>query len=128
LAAPVDSGENTDPLLLRLEAKLDLALEMGLLLRYPERPPLTTCRLGLEAVGWHADQPLAIGSSVMLLLFPHPDSALVLYLAACISECVANPAGGVQLTARLSSGLDEYTLSLWEKWVFRRHRRAILER
>jgi hypothetical protein len=128
LAAPVDSVENTDPLLQRLEAKLDLALEMGLLSRYPERPPITACRLGLEAIGWHADQAIPPGTPVQLTLFPHPDSALVLYLAAHVSECVEIPAGGVQLTAKIGAGLNEYTLPLWEKWVFRRHRRAILDR
>lgn len=127
LAAPVDSVENTDPLLQRLEAKLDLALEVSLLSRYPQRPPLCHCRIGLEEIGWHADQAYAAGDALRLELFPHPDSALVLYLAARVKTC--RPEGsGFALIADIQPAFNEFMLQLWEKWVFRRHRRAILDR
>jgi len=128
LAAPNDSTESTDPLLLRLEAKLDLALEVSLLSRCPQRPPLTSCRLGLEAVGWHAEQAYTPGTALLLELFPQTDSALVLYLAAQVSECESSAKGGYQIKAEISAGLSEATQLLWEKWVFSRHRRAILDR
>lgn len=128
LAAPVDSVDNVDPLLQRLEAKLDLALEVSLLARYPERPALTPCRVGLDAIGWHAEHALQPGARLLLVLFPHPDSALVLYLAAQVTQCHSSPAGGYQIKAEMAAELSEYTLQLWEKWVFRRHRRAILDR
>jgi hypothetical protein len=127
LAAPVDSAENTDPLLQRLEAKLDLALEVSLLTRYPDRLPLTRCRIGMEAIGWCASAPLNPGTPLLLTLFPNPDSALVLYLATSVQLCQPSDSG-FQLTVDIRSAFSEYTLRLWEKWVFRRHRRAILDR
>lgn len=128
LAAPVDSADNADPMMQRLEAKLDLALEVSLLSRYPERPPLSACRVGMEAIGWHASHAQTLGAELLLVLFPHPDSALVLYLGATVSECSATPTGGYQIKAEIGAGLSEYTLQLWEKWVFRRHRKAIMDR
>lgn len=127
LAAPVDGVENTDPLLQRLEAKLDLALEVSLLSRYPDRPALTPCRVGLDAVAWLSAHPYTLGETLRLELFPHPDSALVLYLASRVKEC-HTVTGGFQVTADITPAFSEYTLPLWEKWVFRRHRRAILDR
>jgi hypothetical protein len=127
LAAPVEGGENADPLMQRLEAKLDLALEVSLLSRYPERPALVPCRVGLDAVAWLSDHPHPPGEALRLELFPHPDSALVLYLASRVRECHA-VSGGHQVTADISHAFTEFTLPLWEKWVFRRHRRAILDR
>jgi len=128
LAAPVDSVENNDPLLQRLEAKLDLALEVSLLSRYPERPSLTPCRVGLDAVAWLSAHPYTLGEQLRLELFPHPDSALVLYLPSRVKECRPVSAGGHQITADIGAAFSEFTLPLWEKWVFRRHRRAILDR
>ncbi len=127
LAAPVDSNENIDPLLQRLEAKLDLALEVSLLSRYPERPPLTPCRVGLDAIGWLSLHPYTLGEALRIEMFPHADSALVLYLAASVTASVP-VAGGHQITVDIQPAFNEYTLQLWEKWVFRRHRRAILDR
>lgn len=127
LAAPVDSIDNADPLLLRLEAKLDLALEVSLLVRTPERPALTHCRLGLEAIAWHASEPYPEGETLHLTLFPHADSALVLFLVATVKRCQAE-AGGWHVIVDILQGFNEHTQRLWEKWVFRRHRRAILDR
>ncbi|TDR73586.1 hypothetical protein [Paludibacterium purpuratum] len=128
LAAPVDSVENTDPLLQRLEAKLDLALEVSLLSRYPERPMLTSCRVGLDAIGWLSQHPYTLGEKLRIEMFPHADSALVLYLAATVSASVPIEGGQHQITLDILPALDEFTLHLWEKWVFRRHRRGILAR
>ena len=128
LAAPVESTESADPLMQRMEAKLDLALEVGLLSRYPERPPLTLCRVGLDAIAWHSPQAHNVGEVVELTLFPHPDSALVLYAAARIQECQITSAGGYKLKADIRQAFSEYTLQLWEKWVFRRHRRSVMDR
>ncbi|MBV8046384.1 MAG: hypothetical protein JO171_04500 [Paludibacterium sp.] len=127
LAAPVDSVENTDPLLQRLEAKLDLALEVSLLSRYPQRPALMDCRVGLDAVGWLSPHPFTLGERLRLEMFPHADSALILYLAVTVSGSVP-VAGGHQITVDIRPTFDEFTLHLWEKWVFRRHRRGILAR
>jgi hypothetical protein len=127
LAAPVDSVENAEPLLQRLEAKLDLALEVSLLSRYPQRPETTPCRIGLDAVGWLSPHPFTLGERLRIEMFPHIDSALVLYLTAVVSGSVPM-ADGHQISVDIRPAFDEYTLHLWEKWVFRRHRRGILAR
>ncbi|QEL56232.1 hypothetical protein [Chromobacterium paludis] len=128
LAAPPQTPEDSNPVLLRLEAKLDLALEVSLLERHPDRPAVEPCRLGLNAVAWRDGQAWQPGQRLLLLLHPNPDSALSLCLYGIVAS--SQPAGGGQhlLTADIHQSFDEDTHLLWEKWVFRRHRRAILER
>ncbi|KMN47327.1 hypothetical protein VL04_19935 [Chromobacterium violaceum] len=128
LAAPGETPDDSNPILLRLEAKLDLALEVSLLERHPERPPCTPCRLGLNAIAWQDSQAWAPGQPLLLSLYPNPDSALSLCLYGRVLEC--RPQGGKAhlLSADIHGSFDQDTHLMWEKWVFRRHRRAILER
>ncbi|MBV8680148.1 MAG: hypothetical protein JO338_06820 [Aquitalea sp.] len=128
MAAPSETPEEPDPMLVRLEAKLDLALEIALLGHNPERPPLTACRLGLDSIAWLSDHPWRVGDIVQISLSPNPDSALMLFLAAQIEQQYPTPDEAYAITARLNLPPDEQTGPLWERWVFRRHRRAILER
>lgn len=128
LAAPVETTENPDPLLLRLEAKLDLALEVSLLDRHPDRPGLRVCRLGLEQIAWLDTQQQTPGETVLMTLYPHADSSLSVFLVGQIVDCRATGKDGYHILADISHFFDEITRPLWEKWVFRRHRRAILER
>ncbi|WP_159875207.1 MULTISPECIES: hypothetical protein [Aquitalea] len=128
LAAPSEMPEEPDPMLVRLEAKLDLALEIALLGHHPERPALTPCRLGLDSIAWLSDHPWRVGDTVQIALMPNPDSALMLFLAAHIEAQTPTPDESYAITARLQLPADEQTSPLWERWVFRRHRRAILER
>jgi hypothetical protein len=128
LAAPVETTENPDPLLLRLEAKLDLALEVSLLDRHPDRPALLPCRLGLEQIAWQQPQPQAPGETMLLTFYPHAESSLALFIAAQVADCRAVGRDGHHLRADISRAFDDITRPLWEKWVFRRHRRAILGR
>ncbi|WP_199102239.1 hypothetical protein [Aquitalea sp. ASV11] len=128
LAAPSETPEEPDPMLMRLEAKLDLALEIALLGHHPDRPALTPCRLGLDSIAWLSDHPWRVGDAVQIALTPNPDSALILFLAAHIEEQHPTPDESYAIIARLQLPQDEQTQPLWERWVFRRHRRAILER
>jgi len=128
LAAPSETPEEPDPMLVRLEAKLDLALEISLLGHHPDRPPLTRCRLGLDSIAWLSDHPWRVGDTVQIALSPNPDSALMLFMAARIEAQCPTPDEAYAITARLQLPADEQTGPLWERWVFRRHRRAILER
>ncbi|WP_230370485.1 hypothetical protein [Paludibacterium denitrificans] len=86
MAAPTETPEDANPLLQRLEAKIDLALEMALLSQHPERPPLTHCRLGLNAIalakpgavsGWQLCAGFALPQSgfgaVAVSGRPHPE-------------------------------------------------------
>ncbi|BBH13990.1 hypothetical protein [Chromobacterium haemolyticum] len=128
LAAPTETLPEADPMLVRLEAKLDLALEVSLLSRHPERPPLTPCRLGLDSIAWISDHANHGSEPVLVALCPNPDSALLLFLAARISTVTPGENGNYLIRADISGAFDEATRLLWEKWVFRRHRKAILER
>ncbi|GGY21646.1 PilZ domain-containing protein [Paludibacterium paludis] len=128
LAAPSDAQEDPAPILLRLEAKLDLALEVSLRNRHTERPPLTPCRVGLEALSWSQAAPLKAGDAVLLTLYPNPDSALRLALPGVVTRCARAADGHYNLVADIREGLGEITRPMWEKWVFRRHRRAIVDR
>ncbi|AUH50031.1 hypothetical protein CXB49_03955 [Chromobacterium sp. ATCC 53434] len=127
LAAPGETPEDTNPALMRLEAKLDLALEVSLLARHPDRPACAPCRLGLHAAAWQDNQAWQPGQALLLSLYPNPDSALSLFLYGKVTLC--QPMGQRFLAvADISASFDQDTLLMWEKWVFRRHRRAILER
>ncbi|WP_293765082.1 hypothetical protein [uncultured Aquitalea sp.] len=128
LASPTETPEDADPMLTRLEAKLDLALEVSLQARHPARPPLTPCRLGLSTIAWLSDHPWPQDSRVLMTLAPNPDSALMLQLPARVETQQPTPDEGYAITARLLLNDDDTTGQLWEKWVFRRHRRAIQER
>ncbi|MBI3143892.1 MAG: hypothetical protein HYZ18_01200 [Pseudogulbenkiania sp.] len=129
LASPVELPDDADPLLLRLEAKIDLTLELVLASRYPERPPIAPCRLGLDAIAWRSPAPYPVGELVLLAIYPNSDSALILRLAGRIVECQPAPdQAGYLLQADIRSSFDKTTHLQWEKWVFRRHRRAIQER
>jgi hypothetical protein len=128
LAAPTETRDNSDPLLLRVEAKLDLALELGLLARHHERPTLCASRVGLEALAWHAPTVLTIGERLLLSLFPNLDSALVLNLPIEVRHSLDDGQGGSVVSARLVAPFDEGSRECWERWVFRRHRLGLQNR
>ena len=127
LAAPTETLPEADPMLVRLEAKLDLALEVSLLSRHPERAPLTPCRLGLDSIAWISDHANHGSEPVLVALCPNPDSALLLFRRP-------HPHGDAGRKRQLSD-LRRHQRRFRRshppavgKWVFRRHRKAILER
>lgn len=129
LSAPVsETSDNADPAWQRMEAKLDLALELSLQVRHPQRPPMTACRLGLEGMAWQSAEPVAVHTPLQISFFPHAESALLISLPVTVRQCKALGPGRCMIVADLASAFDEDTRELWEKWIFRRHRRAIQER
>ncbi|MXR35615.1 PilZ domain-containing protein [Craterilacuibacter sinensis] len=128
LAAPTGTPDGADPLLQRLEAKLDLALEVALLSRYPESAPLHACRLGLNSLAWHSSQDQSPGETLLLELSPHADSALTLFLPATVLASQRQGPQAYAITASIEDALSENTRPLWEKWIFRRHREQICRR
>ncbi|OHX14922.1 hypothetical protein [Chromobacterium sphagni] len=128
LAAPGETPDDSNPVLLRLEAKLDLALEVSLLERHPDRPTCTPCRLGLNSVAWQDSQSWPLGQPLLISLYPNPDSALSLCLNGYVTQCDSLSQQHHLLVADIRGTFDLDTHLMWEKWVFRRHRRAILER
>jgi hypothetical protein len=69
-----------------------------------------------------------VGDAVQIALMPNPDSALMLFLAAHIEAQTPPPTSPTPLPPDCSCQLTNKPVPLWERWVFRRHRRAILER
>ena len=122
LASPADNTEQAATLQ-RLEAKLDLALELALQQRYPQAGQPTACRIGLEALAWLHPVALAAGSSGILSLQPRAPSALTLQLPVSIHHC--QPAAGQYVIVAHCGGLPADTQADWERWVFRRHRQGI---
>ncbi|MGL6070320.1 PilZ domain-containing protein [Craterilacuibacter sp.] len=128
LAAPTENREGSDPQMQRLEAKLDLALEVALFSRHPDSPPLHPCRLGLGRIAWQSACEQQTDSPVLLTLSPHADSALTLFLPAHISSNQISARQNYIYIASIDAALDENTRHLWEKWIFRRHREQIRQR
>ncbi|MDF0607167.1 hypothetical protein HZU77_016230 [Neisseriaceae bacterium TC5R-5] len=129
LAASAETPNDTDPMLIRLEAKLDMALEIALQAHHPQRPPLTPCSLGLENVAWLSAEAPQIDSMYLLFLYPQADSALLLPLLTRIEKVLPDmDSNGHIVCANISHNLDQAAQLLWEKWVFRQHRKDIQER
>lgn len=125
LAAPPEGADKAEPALQRLEAKLDLALELGLLQRHPDAPPPCLCRIGLEGVAWMTTSPPS--GPCLLELAPSPTAALRLFLPLQDVSARLLADGSTVVQARLAPLSDPLHLH-WEKWVFRRHRDAIQKR
>lgn len=126
LAAP-EPREDDSEATLRLEAKLDLALELALKQRNPHKPLARPCRIGLNALAWEDIEAYQPGDEIELKLFPNPESALALRLPLTIRQ--ANPQPGRTLyLGELKPLFDENSRLQWEKWVFRCHRRSLQKR
>jgi hypothetical protein len=126
LAAP-EAHEDDSEASIRLEAKLNLLLETVLRSATPYQPLARRCRIGLDALAWEDVEAYAPGDHVELTLFPNHDSALMLPLPLTIVQAdVAN--GQFLYLGRLKPVLEDEERDLWEKWVFRRHRRSLQKR
>ena len=125
LAILAGQGEQADAgsALQRLEAKLDLALELALQQHYPPLARHQPCRIGLEALVWQQPQALAVGSQGVLSLQVQAPSALTLQLPLTIQHCQPQP-DGFAITASWGMALGD-AQAAWERWVFRQHRQQI---
>lgn len=126
LAAPGDAGDGSAQLQ-RLEAKLDLSLELALRARTQQAGALCSCRIGLDSLAWQQDSPLPPGSQWLLSLQTGLDSALTLHLPITIRLCEQH-ADGWLLRADWAGGLAEAVQQNWERWVFRGHRQQVGKR
>lgn len=105
-----------DPVLLRIEAKLDVCLAwLGQNTRQ-QHSESRLCRLGLEQFAWRsqADEP----SGAATLIF-YPDAHCPLPLTFPV-HCRVQADG--YTIASLVPGLDEVNADLWAHFVFRQHR------
>lgn len=106
-----------DPVLLRIEAKLDVCLAwLGQNARQ-QHGDSRLCRLGLEQFAWRsqADEP----SGAATLTF-YPDAHCPLPLTFPV-HCQTQADG--HTIASLAPALDEASADLWAHFVFRQHRR-----
>jgi len=125
LAAPADAADSS-PQLQRLEAKLDLSLELALRARPGPQLQPCACRIGLEALAWQQQDALPAGSHWLLSLQPGLDSAMSLHLPVIIRSCQAQ-AGSHVLQAQWHA-LPDAVQQNWERWVFRGHRQQVGKR
>ncbi len=124
----MEAGHETEPgpesrRLDRLEAKLDLALNLLARALEPGAPPGSRAvRLGAEEVSWEDPQPPAEG--VPLVLEMRPSEILPLTLKLPAVALAPGPGRGRAALAGLSDSLDDALV----QFVFRRHRQAIRAR
>lgn len=125
LAILAGQGDVADsaPAQQRLEARLDLMLELALQQRYPLLARHAACRIGLEAVAWYHHTALPPGSQGLLSLQVQSPSALTLQLPLTIRHCQPQ-ADGFAIVAGWGPALGD-AQAAWERWVFRRHRQSI---
>lgn len=123
-----DATEESDERLSRLEAKLDLVLEISLRSHHPQPLPLSPCRIGLEALVWRSTLACRVGDTLLVSLNPAPGESLQLSLPGRVTSCHAIEGAFYDIIIDIREAFDKTTQALWEKWVFQCHRRAILER
>ena len=111
-----DALQSEDPVLLRIEAKLDVCLAWLGRDSHANRPS-RPCRIGLEQFAW-ASQPEDQDGPALLEVYPSVDCPLPLTLAVSIQR---QPDG--HTLATLSPALDEQSASWWSRLVFQQHRR-----
>lgn len=105
-----------DPVLLRIEAKLDVCLAwLGQAARQ-QHGDSRLCRLGLEQFAWRSQAGEPSGTAT-LVFYPDPDCPLPLTFPV---HCQTQPDG--HTIATLTPALDEVSIDLWTHFVFRQHR------
>ena len=111
-----DALQSEDPVLLRIEAKLDVCLAWLGRVSHANRPS-RPCRIGLEQFAW-ASQPEDQDGPALLEVYPSVDCPLPLTLAVSIQR---QPDG--YTLATFTPELDEQSASCWSRFVFQQHRR-----
>lgn len=107
----------------RMEAKLDLALNLLARVVEPESPvPARLVRLSPEHIAWEDEAPPAEGTPLLLEL--HPSHALPLALRLPAVALAPETGMGHALLADLPEGLRDAL----HQFVFRRHRQAIRDK
>ncbi|MBS4096578.1 MAG: PilZ domain-containing protein [Sulfuricella sp.] len=120
----VDPNGDADRKLERLEAKLDLALNLlaQLIARDAPKPEACPATLSATAIEWFSSKIPATGNLV-ITLYLDPRLPQPLQLPAQVLESA--PAEGGHRTLAEFHHLDEETQEWLERMVFRRHRRHI---
>jgi hypothetical protein len=114
--------------LLRIEAKLDLVLELLATLQ-PEERSLEICHASFSAAGVHwrpeAGEVPETGAPVWILLRPDQRLPRPLQLPAVVTEKKWKE-GAWKVSAAFEM-LDEPLQALWERYIFRQHRRQVAQ-
>ncbi|MEW5943452.1 MAG: PilZ domain-containing protein [Pseudomonadota bacterium] len=120
-----DFGQNTGKALDRLEAKVDLTLNLlTLLLRQQLSPPLPRpATLSADSIEWIGEEAPPAGSEVAISVWISPKLPQPLVLPAAITAAEPQP-GGFRIRAALTH-LSPEACDWLERTIFRYHRRAI---
>lgn len=115
-------GDGGDPALARLEAKVDLALQLiaELLRREARLPDPTAVSLSSSGLSWHGSAPLHSTGVVALYLSPRLPWPLMLPVQI-------TGVAGERVQARLLH-LDEDSQTWLDRTLFRHHRRSVQAR
>lgn len=120
-----DEQEGIEADIARLDNKLNVLMELvsRLLRQQNELPPLESVSMSEAAIEWWADSVPARGDTIRLELYLHPmyPSPLVVFGEVEVSDRMGD-SGHAAISTR---NLDELVLGLYEKFIFRRHRRAV---
>ncbi|MET0048725.1 MAG: PilZ domain-containing protein [Sedimenticola sp.] len=122
----LDEDDERSAELMRLEAKVDMLLELvsGLVQQNESMGESVNLKLGAEGVGWEASEsPFSVGQQVWIYL--HLDRRLpqALKLPAIISEISQQEDGRWLYASFLDQG--ERFSDLLQKVIFRHHRRQV---
>lgn len=123
-----DAADEVDQRLTRLEAKLDLILDISLRGYHPQTLNLSPCRVGLEAFAWRSKQACQPEETVLVRFSPSTTEAFQLTIAGRVLNCKAIADEWYDTVVDISTAFNTTSRSLWERWVFQCHRREILGR
>lgn len=127
--AAEDADERSDPALLRLEAKVNVLLELvgGWIGRDLPMPPVRQIRWSRKGLALSQSASLPIGETGVLRLQPAGWLPLLLELPARVVSVDGDEEAGFRLSLRLDP-LPETLESALERHLFRVHRRSIARR
>lgn len=108
---------------LRIEAKLNILMQLvGQLLQSRQSlPPMHRIRFTSDSLAWRVDQPPAMGSLLLVSLFPEARIPLALTFEA---KVVGHEDMWLEVDMH---GLNEEEQAMWSRWVFRQHRRHVAQ-
>lgn len=111
---------------LRLEHKMNIMFELlvGLYQREVELPTAVSVVLRSDAIQWHGEQPVEVGSPVLVELYMSRKYPKPLSLPGTVTA-VSGESTPLLLTMAFGDAVSDRTRDWIDKFIFRHHRRAI---
>jgi len=105
----------------RIDAKLNLILQILSQLLQDRQPPLASVAIRFlsDTLAWQIEQPFAIGTRLLLSLYPEVSIPLAIHFEATV---IGTSDGWMEVDIQ---GLNEEEQAMWSRWIFRQHRRQV---